>query len=728
MPVTNVPVATQYNVQFASKPVSWQGKPYPLGATHDGQGVNFALFSEYAETVELCLFDAENPGLETARIRIREQTDHVWHIYLPDVHAGQLYGYRVYGTFDPAGGRLFNPSKVLLDPYAKAICGEISWMPAMFSYDISSQAEDRYSLPNYEDNAAHTLKSVVVNDQFDWQGDAPPDIPMHKSLIYEMHVKGFTKLHPGIDPAIRGTYAALGTPEAISYLKNLGVTAIELMPVHQFVHDGHLLDKGLRNYWGYNSIGFFAPHAEYSSSGQTGGQVTEFKNMVRELHRNGIEVILDVVYNHTAEGNHFGPMLSMQGIDNQAYYRLVTDNPAFYMDYTGTGNTVNMLHPSTLRLVMDSLRYWVTEMHVDGFRFDLASALARGLHEVGKLSAFLDTIHQDPVISQVKLIAEPWDIGEGGYQVGNFPVQWAEWNGKYRDCVRKFWKGDERQIAEMAYRLTGSSDLYETNGRLPSASINFITAHDGYTLHDLVTYQEKHNQANGEDSRDGHNENESWNFGAEGETPDETTNQLRTRQKRNFLATLLLSQGVPMLCSGDEYGRTQHGNNNAYCQDNETSWFAWDWTPEQQQLHDFACQLARLRQASPVLHRRRFFTGRPIHGKQIADIRWINANGKDMTDEEWENSFAKCLGMLLNGRVMDEYDERGKHIEADVMLLLLNSHYESVAFTLPGKSGEPDWQMMVNTQTGTVKSGGWHASQQTIELPGHSVLLFCQEK
>ncbi|MDJ1494356.1 glycogen debranching protein GlgX [Cytophagaceae bacterium DM2B3-1] len=715
-----------HNKQFFSTPHSWLGKPYPLGATYDGKGVNFALFSEHAEAVELCLFDINNPSKETARIRITEQTDYVWHIYLPHITPGQLYGYRVYGPFDPENGLLFNPSKLLLDPYAKAIWGDINWDPSMFGYNILSDKEDRYNETNNEDNAEHTMKSVVIDSAFDWDDDEKPAIPMQETIIYELHVKGFTVQHPSISEKIKGSYAGVAAPESIEYLKKLGITTVELMPVHQFVQDSHLQEKGLHNYWGYNTIGFFAPHREYASSTEPYGQVTEFKQMIKDLHKAGIEVILDVVYNHTAEGNHFGPILSFKGIDNQAYYRLVEDNPLYYNDFTGTGNTLNMLHPRSLQLVMDSLRYWVTEMHVDGFRFDLAPALARGLYEVGKLSNFLDTIHQDPIISQVKLIAEPWDIGEGGYQVGNFPVQWAEWNGKYRDCVRKFWKGDESQIAEMAYRLSGSSDLYQTNGRLPSASVNFIVAHDGFTLHDLVSYNEKHNDANGEENRDGHNENESWNCGAEGPTDDKEIIALREKQKRNFLSTLLLSQGVPMICSGDEYGRTQNGNNNAYCQDNEISWFNWNWTDDQKKQFEFVQELIRIRKENPMLHRRKFFTGRPIHGSHIADIRWLTPNGEDMTEEEWHNGLTKCTGMLLNGQVMDEYDEKGQHVKGDILLLLFNSHHETVPFVLPGKKNEPAWHLWIDTETGGVTPSKQVACGTVVQLAARSFMLFCQ--
>jgi len=733
--LTNTTVATEpaekqftptNNKQFSSTPASWLGKPYPLGATYDGKGVNFALFSERAEAVELCLFDESDPQTEKTRIRITEQTDYVWHIYLPDIKPGQLYGYRVYGPYEPENGLLFNPSKLLLDPYAKAIWGDIEWNPAMFGYDITSTQEDRYLIPNNNDNAAHTLKSVVIDPRFDWGNDQLPNIPMQDSIIYETHVKGLTMQHPTLDPALKGTYAGLASPEMISYLKELGVTTVELLPVHQFIQDSHLQEKGLRNYWGYNTIGFFAPHCDYASVKDAYSQVIEFKQMVKALHEAGLEVILDVVYNHTAEGNHFGPLLSFKGIDNLAYYRLVDGQPVYYNDFTGTGNTLNMLHPRTLQLVMDSLRYWVTEMHVDGFRFDLASALARGLYEVAQLSNFLDTIHQDPIISQVKLIAEPWDIGEGGYQVGNFPVQWAEWNDRYRDCVRKFWKGDESQVAELAYRLSGSSDLYQPNGRLPSASINFIIAHDGFTLHDLVSYNEKHNQANGEHNNDGHNDNQSWNCGAEGPTDDKKIIRLREKQKRNFLATMLLSQGVPMLCSGDEYGRTQQGNNNAYCQDNEISWFNWDWTPVQQKQFEFVKQLIQIRRANRILHRRKFFTGRPIHGSNVADIRWLRPDGNDMTDEEWNNGLVKCVGMLLNGQVMEEYDEQGNHIKEDILLLLLNSHYELIPFVLPGKKGDPDWQVWIETDTGGVDTHQRIPCGASLRVPARSLILLCQ--
>lgn len=705
----------------------WPGKPYPLGATWDGQGVNFALFSEHATGVELCLFDAPDSEVERVHIRMSEQTDHVWHTYLPGVTPGQLYGYRVYGPFEPEEGHRFNPSKLLIDPYAKAIKGTIEWSDAMFGYPMGVE-EDADLEQDTQDSGPGMNKAVVIDSSFDWGNDTSPNTPLHASVIYELHVKGFTARHPKIEPSIRGTYAGLASPEAIDYFKRLGITAVELMPVHHFVYDNILLDKGLTNYWGYNSLSFFAPHSEYSSSGKLGEQVREFKSMVKTLHAAGIEVIMDVVYNHTAEGNHLGPTLSYKGIDNQAYYRLVTDNERYYMDYTGTGNSLNMLHPRTLQLVMDSLRYWITEMHVDGFRFDLASTLARGLHEVGKLSSFLDIIHQDPIISQVKLIAEPWDIGEGGYQVGNFPVLWAEWNGKYRDTVRRFWRGDESQVTELAYRLSGSSDLYQHNGRRPSASINFITAHDGFTLNDLVSYNEKHNEANGEGNNDGEENNNSWNCGAEGPTDDPEILELREQQKRNFLSTLFFSQGVPMLCAGDECGRTQQGNNNAYCQDNEISWFNWDWSEADRDLFEFTRRAIEIRRSFRVLHRRKFFQGRRIRGTDIRDIRWLNPDGADMTEQEWDTSFVRSLGMLLNGQVMDEYDERGERIRDDVMLLLINGHWEEIPFKLPGRTDEPEWYVLVDTNSPKAEVQRTVPCSEIFELKPRSLVLLQQPK
>jgi glycogen operon protein len=702
----------------------WPGKPYPLGANYDGEGTNFALFSENAEAVELCLFDREDPSLEIGRFFLREQTDQVWHGYLPGIKPGQRYGYRVYGEWAPEKGLLFNPNMLLLDPYAKAVDGVIEWSPAMFGYEISAPEEDRFLHRNDADSAPYAHKAVVIATDYDWEGDRHPETAMHETIIYEAHVKGLTIDHPDLPAALRGTYAGLGHPVMIEYFKELGITAVELMPIHHFVHDQHLVDKGLRNYWGYNSLAFFAPHSEYAASGSRGEQVREFKDMVKALHRAGIEVILDVVYNHTAEGNHYGPTLSFKGIDNPSYYRLVEDQPQYYMDYTGTGNTLNMLHPRTLQLVMDSLRYWVTEMHVDGFRFDLASALARGLFEVGKLSTFLDTIHQDPVISQVKLIAEPWDVGPGGYQVGNFPVLWSEWNGKYRDHIRSFWKGDEVGVAELAYRLSGSSDLYEYSGRLPSASINFVTAHDGFTLRDLVSYNHKHNAANLEDNRDGDDHNNSWNCGVEGPTDDPKIRKLRARQQRNLLTTLLLSQGVPMLTMGDEYGRSQNGNNNAYCQDNELSYFDWEWSKEQRKLFQFVRKLIELRKRNPIFHRRRFFSGRSIHGHEIGDILWIDANGEEMTDKAWSTSHARVLGLLLNGQVMEEYDERGNRIKDDVFLLLINGYWEAVDFTLPGHEKMSKWTKLLDTRKARIPARGEWKAHQSYRLGPRSLALF----
>ncbi len=706
-----------------SNVVIWPGKPYPLGATYDGEGVNFALFSENADKVELCLFDPNDPTKETHRIELKEQTDLVWHAYLPGIQPGQHYGYRVHGEWNPEAGLLFNPNKVLIDPYAKAIDGVIDWHPGVFGYPIDDPDDDRFLRLEPTDSAPYVNKSVVVDNQYDWEGDLLPEHPMHRTVIYECHVKGFTINHPNIPLEIRGKYAALGHPEIIHYFKHLGVTAVELMPIHHFIHDKHLVDRGLRNYWGYNTLGFFAPHSEYASSGSRGEQIREFRDMVKALHKEGIEVILDVVYNHTGEGNHYGPLLSFRGIDNPSYYRLVEGRRQFYTDYTGTGNTLNMLHPRTLQMVMDSLRYWVTEMHVDGFRFDLASALARGLFEVGKLSTFLDTIHQDPIVSQVKLIAEPWDVGPGGYQVGNFPVLWSEWNGKYRDNVRSFWKGNEAEIGELGYRLSGSSDLYEYSGRLPSASINFITSHDGFTLRDLVSYNEKHNEANGEDNRDGDDHNQSWNCGIEGPTRDPKINALRAKQQRNFLATLLFSQGVPMISMGDEYGRTQEGNNNPYCQDNTISYFNWNWTREQRKLYEFVRQVIQLRKVNPIFHRRRFFSGRAIQGADIGDILWINPEGREMTTDEWNNGHTRCLGMLLNGEAMDETDERGQRIKNDIFLVLINSYWEEIKFMLPGVGDLTRWQVIVDTTTSQVPVGKTRRANRKYLLKGRSLVM-----
>jgi glycogen operon protein len=677
----------------------WLGQPYPLGATWDGRGVNFALFSEHATTVELCLFDGPDGNRETARIRMPEQTNQVWHVYLPGIRPGQLYGYRVHGPYEPKAGHRFNPAKLLLDPYARALAGTVQWSDAVFGYTIGHPDAD---LSRDERNSASSVpKCVVIDPTFHWGNDVFPRTPWHKTLIYELHVKGFTARHPDVPQPLRGTYAGLTCPEIIDYFHSLGVTALELLPVHQCLVEKHLLDRGLTNYWGYNSIGFFAPDVRYAGSGVRGQQVTEFKTMVKTLHREGIEVILDVVYNHTGEGNHLGPTLCFRGIDNAAYYRLTPDDRRYYMDYTGCGNTLDMTHPRALQLIMDSLRYWVLEMHVDGFRFDLASALARELHAVDRLGAFFDIIHQDPVLSQVKLIAEPWDLGEGGYQVGNFPVLWAEWNAEYRDAVRRFWKGDGGLAGALAYRLTGSSDLYERNGRRPYASINFITSHDGFTLHDLVSYNEKHNDANGEGNRDGHDHNLSWNCGVEGPTNDPAVVALRARQQRNFLATLLLSQGVPMLQAGDEIGRTQYGNNNAYCQDNALSWLDWNLDQSQQELLEFTRLLSRLFHRHPVLRRRKFFQGRHIHGSEVKDLAWFRPDGHEMTDEDWLNWHTRCLGMLLAGDAIEELDARGTRIMDQTLLLLLNAHYEPLSFVLPAYQTAVQWEVVVDTREAT---------------------------
>jgi glycogen operon protein len=687
-----------------------------------GNGVNFALFSEAATSVELCLFDSIEATEENIRIPVTEHTDQVWHVFLPDVRPGQLYGFRVSGPYDPERGLRFNSSKLLLDPYAKAIAGEVNWSGEMFGYVVGGEDEDLTQ--DFRDDAWGVPKSVVIDSTFDWHGDKKLGVPLHNSVIYEVHVKGFTKLCPDVPEELRGTYAGLASAVAIDYLKKLGVTAVELLPVQAHIDDKVLIDRGLTNYWGYNTIGFFAPHADYSSSGQLGEQIPEFKSMVRNLHAAGIEVILDVVYNHTAEGNHLGPTLCFRGIDNIAYYRLHPDNPRFYLDFTGTGNTFNLLHPRTLQLVMDSLRYWVLEMHVDGFRFDLASTLARDDEGVNKLHAFFEIIHQDPVLSQVKLIAEPWDVGEGGYQVGNFPVLWAEWNGKYRDTMRSFWKGDEGRIGEMAYRLTGSPDLYQHNGRRPYASINFVTAHDGFTLNDLVSYNEKHNELNGDNNTDGDNNNQSWNCGAEGPTDDPEINELRERQCRNFLTTLFLSQGVPMLPGGDERGRTQNGNNNAYCQDNEISWLNWERDEKQNQLLEFTRKLIQLRRDHPVFRRPKFFQGRRIRGSEIRDVMWFNPGGSEMSEEEWASPFVRCLGMLLSGDTMDVLNFEGEPIRDDTFLLLINAHYEPIPFVLPGQE-HIEWQLILDTMEadGFLREPRKFASGDDIDLGGRAACL-----
>jgi isoamylase len=672
----------------------WPGSAYPQGATWDGEGVNFALFSEHAEGVELCLFD-QRGRRELQRVRMRDRTDQVWHCYLPEARPGQLYGYRVHGPYLPQEGHRFNANKLLIDPYAKSIVGSLTWSDAHFGYRIGSPRAD---LSFDRRNSAHGMpKCQVIDPAFTWGEDRPPGTPWHDTVIYEMHVRGFTMQHPDIPPQYRGTYAALCTRTVIDHLKRLGVTAVELMPVHAFVHDRHLVEKRLRNYWGYNSIGYFAPEGEYAASHQP---EREFKTMVKTLHSAGIEVILDVVYNHTAEGSHLGPTLSFRGIDNAAYYRLLPGDARHYMDYTGCGNTLNMRHPRVLQMIMDSLRYWILEMHVDGFRFDLASALARELHEVDRLGAFFDIIHQDPVISRAKLIAEPWDLGEGGYQVGRFPVGWTEWNGKYRDAIRSYWKGEGGLIGEMASRLSGSSDLYGHSGRRPYASVNFVTAHDGFTLADLVSYDRKHNEANLDDNHDGEDHNRSWNCGVEGPTDAPQVLALRARQKRNFLATLLLSQGVPMLQAGDELGRTQRGNNNAYCQDNELSWIDWSDDTRDDTLFEFTRRLITLRKAHPTLRRRNFFEGRAIRGSGTSDILWFDPGGTEMTDEQWGESFARSLGVYLSGREINERDERGRPIGDDDVLMLLNAHHEKLPFRIPAIEGIVEWQLLIDTAFG----------------------------
>ncbi|MHA6249587.1 glycogen debranching protein GlgX [Pontibacter sp. CAU 1760] len=699
---------------------TYPGSPYPLGATYDGEGVNFALFAENATGVELCLFNSAEDETEHVKIKLTERTHQVWHVYLPEVEPGQLYGYRVHGSYDPNNGHRFNANKLLIDPYAKAIAGTISWHDSLFGYDVnSSEGELSFS---ETDSAPYIPKAVVIDPNFDWDGDKAPKIPYHKSIIYETHVKGFTQMHPDIPEDIKGTYAGIAHPVTIKYLQELGITAIELMPVHHFVTDRHLHDNGLTNYWGYNTIGFFAPDVRYSSSGVFGEQVVEFKNMVKELHKAGIEVLLDVVYNHTAEGNHMGPTLSFRGIDNAAYYRLVDDNKQYYMDYTGTGNTLNAMQPNVLRLIMDSLRYWVLEMHVDGFRFDLASALARELHEVDRLGSFFDIIHQDPVISQVKLIAEPWDIGEGGYQVGKFPPGWGEWNGKYRDCIRDYWRGADSMLGEFAERFTGSSDLYEDGYRRPTASINFITAHDGFTLNDLVSYNEKHNEANNEGNNDGESHNRSWNCGVEGPTDDPTVLELREQQKRNLLATLFLSQGVPMIVAGDEISRTQHGNNNAYCQDNEISWI--DWEKADKGLLKFTQKLIELRKNHPIFSRRRWFQGQPIKGVGLEDIDWFLPDGTEMTEENWSHDHAKSLAVFMNGLGLRSVGPKGEKIHDDNFYLIFNAYHEPITYKLPLKKYGEEWTKILDTSESEIADGKEKfAPRKSLKVQGRSIVL-----
>ncbi len=698
----------------------WPGRPYPRGANWDGEGVNFALFSEHAERVELCVFD-DAGRRQVQRVELRERTDQVFHCYLPEARPGMLYGYRVHGPYKPEEGHRFNPNKLLLDPYARNIVGAMRWSDALFGYTIGSRREDLGM--DRRDSARGMPKCKVIDPAFTWADDRSPQIPWHDMVVYETHVRGFTKRHPEVPPALRGTYAGLASTPAIEYLKRLGVTTVELMPVHAFVDDRHLLERGLHNYWGYNTIGFFAPEARYSAS----GKVNEFKTMVKTLHSAGIEVILDVVYNHTAEGSQLGPTLCFRGVDNASYYRLVQGDRRHYMDYTGCGNTLNMQHPRVLQLIMDSLRYWVTEMHVDGFRFDLAAALARELHEVDRLGAFFDILRQDPILNHVKLIAEPWDLGEGGYQVGNFPTGWAEWNDKYRDTMRAYWKGDGGLIGEFSSRLTGSSDLYGRSGRRPHASVNFVAAHDGFTLRDLVSYNGKHNAANGEENRDGHNHNLSWNCGVEGPTDDPAINALRARQSRNLLATLLFSQGVPMLLAGDEIGRTQQGNNNAYCQDNAISWHDWELDDAQQKLLRFVQRLIALRRAHPVFRRRDFFQGRPLRGRDVKDIVWLTDAGHEMSDEEWEKHHARALGVYLAGEGLTETDARGQLLRDDNFLLLFNAHHDVVPFRMPEYGGR--WVVMLDTshQDG-LAPGGTIDSGTEYTLNGRSLALLLHAK
>jgi isoamylase len=703
----------------------WPGTPYPLGATWDGAGTNFALFSEAADRVELCLLDQvpDGPPRET-RIELTEVDGFVWHAYLPDIGPGQRYAYRVHGPYAPAEGHRCNPVKLLLDPYGKAVDGQVKWHEAVFGYQFASP-----QAASHADSAPFMPVNVVVNPFFDWSDDRPPRIPYHDTVIYEAHVRGLTLLHPDIPPEQRGTYLGLAHPAVIGHLTRLGVTAIELMPVHQFVPERNLADRGLTNYWGYNTIAFLAPHNGYASSRRPGGQVAEFKAMVRALHEAGIEVILDVVYNHTAEGDHRGPTLSFRGIDNVAYYRLHDDDKRYYLDYTGCGNSFNVRSPHALQLIMDSLRYWVLDMHVDGFRFDLAAALARELHDVDRLSAFFDLVQQDPVVSQVKLIAEPWDVGEGGYQVGNFPPLWSEWNGKYRDEVRDFWRGRAAALPEFASRLSGSSDLYAASGRRPVASINFVTCHDGFTLTDLVSYNSKHNEANGEHGADGSDDNRSWNCGTEGPTSDATVLALRDRQRRNFLATLFCSQGVPMLLAGDEFGRTQHGNNNAYCQDNETSWVDWKLADAQADLLDFACLLAELRREHPIFRRRRFFRGQPANGGQLADIVWLTPGGAEMTDRDWRTSYARAMMVFLNGDAITEPGPHGEGVRDDSFLILLSTHHEPLQFTLPGPEFGEEWALVVDSAAAAVPGQDGRPGQpvlrasDTVPMSSHSMIV-----
>jgi isoamylase len=695
----------------------WPGHRYPLGATYDGTGTNFAIFSEVAEAVELCLFD---PAGNERKVQLHEVDAFVWHAYLPGIEPGQRYGYRVHGPYDPSRGLRCNPHKLLLDPYAKAVDSDIDWHPSLYAYDFDHPDE-----MSDADSAPHMAKGVVVNPYFDWGNDRRPDIPYHHSVIYETHVKGLTERHPDVPKEMRGTYAGLGHPAIIDHLKALGVTAVELMPVHQFVHDNRLADLGLHNYWGYNTLGFFAPYHGYSAMGRLGQQAQEFRGMVKALHAAGMEVILDVVYNHTAEGNHLGPTMSLKGIDNRTYYRVVEDQPNFYMDYTGTGNSLNVRSPQSLQLIMDSLRYWVTEMHVDGFRFDLASTLAREFYDVDRLSTFFEVVQQDPVVGQVKLIAEPWDVGPGGYQVGNFPPNWTEWNGKYRDTVRDFWRGEPATLAEFASRITGSADLYQDDGRKPFHSINFVTAHDGFTMNDLVTYNDKHNDANGEENRDGESHNRSWNCGVEGPTDDKAVLALRARQRRNFLATLMLSQGTPMISHGDELGRTQLGNNNAYCQDSEISWI--DWEAADLQLLEFTRKLTEFRHKHQVFRRRRFFTGLPVTarggGDPLQDIAWFTPDGREMAGDDWGNDFGRAVALFVNGEGIRERGQYGqRHVDSS-FLLLFNAHDAPIEFATPPAEYGEKWEKVIETAEPVPGQPSVFEAGATILVPDRSLIV-----
>ncbi|ABS27500.1 glycogen debranching protein GlgX [Anaeromyxobacter sp. Fw109-5] len=699
---------------------TWPGRPEPLGATFDGHGVNFAVYSPQATRVEVCVFDPDAPARETRRFELREKTAHVWHAYSPGLQTGTLYGFRAHGPYEPTRGLRFNGSKLLVDPYARALTGEVDWRAPVHSYPVGDPGGDLGA--DVQDDAWGVPKAVVVADLFDWGGDTRPLTPWHRSVIYEVHVRGFTMRHPGVPPELRGTYAGLASPEAIAHLRRLGITAVELLPVHEFVDDAHLVEKGLKNYWGYNTLCYFAPEQRYSSLGSRGGQVTDFKEMVKALHRAGIEVIVDVVYNHTCEGNHLGPTLSLKGLANDDYYRLSAADRRYYVDFTGCGNSLDTTNPQTLKLVMDSLRYWAEQLHVDGFRFDLATTLCRDPEHFDPRSGFLQAVHQDPTLAKMKLIAEPWDLGPGGYAVGRFPVRWSEWNGRYRDVVRRFWKGEQGQAPELGYRLTGSADLYEAAGRKIFASVNFVTAHDGFTLRDLVSYERKHNEANLEGNRDGSDDNASWNCGAEGETDDPLVKELRDRQQRNLIAALFVSQGVPMLCAGDEMGKTQRGNNNAYCQDNEISWLDWDLDGRRQTLLDFTAHMIRLRLREPVLQRRRFFRGARLWDSSLKDLAWFRPDGREMREADWQ-VFVRSLAFLLGGDAIDTPDERGIRIVGDTLLVLLNAHHELVAYTLPDVSWGAEWEILVDTAGAIDAKRPRVAAQRVVEVAARSLVV-----